>query len=134
MSAHEIEIILSRQLADCLTVPVFIVDPEGTLIFYNEPAEQILGKRFQDTGEMRVGDWGNMFSAHDEKGNAIPPADLPLVQTINSHEPAHKTFWITNMEGKSFKISVTSIPIIGRSKEFSGALAIFWDNVSSYES
>jgi hypothetical protein len=38
------------------------------------------------------------------------------------------------MEGKSFKISVTSIPIIGRSKEFSGALAIFWDNVSSYES
>ncbi len=128
MSAHEIEIILSRQLADCLTVPVFIVDPEGTLIFYNEPAEQILGKRFQDTGEMRVGDWGNDFYPHDKKGNAIPPEDLPLVQTINSHVPAHKTFWIKSLEGKSFKISVTSIPIIGRSKEFAGALAIFWDN------
>ena len=128
MSAHEIEIILSRQLADCLTVPVFIVDPEGTLIFYNEPAEQILGQRFQDTGEMRVGDWGNDFHPHNKKGKTIPPEDLPLVQTLHSHEPAHKTFWIKSLEGKSFKISVTSIPIIGRSKEFAGALAIFWDN------
>lgn len=50
MPAHEIEIILSRQLADCLTVPVFIVNPEGSLIFYNEPAEQILGQKLQDTG------------------------------------------------------------------------------------
>ena len=128
MSAHEIEIILSRQLADCLTVPVFIVDPEGTLIFYNEPAEKILGKLFQDTGIMKVGDWGTAFYAHDNKGNSIPPSDLPLVSTIKSHIPAHKTFWIKNMEGKSYEISVTSIPIIGRSKEFSGALAIFWNN------
>ena len=128
MSAHEIEIILSRQLADCLTVPVFIVDPEGTLIFYNEPAEQILGKRFQDTGEMRVGDWGNAFQPHDKNGNEIPPEELPLVSTIKTHVPAHKTFWIKSLEGKSFEISVTSIPIIGRSKEFAGALAIFWDN------
>jgi PAS domain-containing protein len=128
MSAHEIEIILSRQLADCLTVPVFIVDPEGTLLFYNEPAEQILGKRFQDTGEMRVGDWGNAFQPHDKDGNAIPPDELPLVSTIKTHVPAHNTFWIKSLEGKSFKISVTSIPIIGRSKEFAGALAIFWDN------
>ena len=128
MSAHEIEIILSRQLADCLSVPVFIVDPEGTLIFYNEPAERILGQRFQDTGEMRVGEWGNAFQPHDKKGQAIPPDELPLVSTIKTHVPAHKTFWIKSLEGKSFKISVTSIPIIGRSKEFSGALAIFWDN------
>ncbi|UCD61996.1 MAG: PAS domain-containing protein [Flavobacteriaceae bacterium] len=128
MSAHEIEIILSRQLADCLSVPVFIVDPEGTLVFYNEPAEKILGQRFQDTGEMRVGDWGNAFQPHDKKGKAIPQDELPLVSTIKSHVPAHKTFWIKSLEGKSFKISVTSIPIIGRSKEFSGALAIFWDN------
>lgn len=128
MSAHEIEIILSRQLADCLSVPVFIVDPEGTLIFYNEPAEKVLGQRFQDTGEMKVGDWGNDFHPHDKKGNPIPPEDLPLVQTLHSHRPAHKTFRIKNFEGKAFKISVTSIPIVGRSKEFSGALAIFWDN------
>ena len=64
MSAYEIEIILSRQLADCLTVPVFIVDPEGTLIFYNEAAEVILGKKFQDTGPNASGGLGYfIFSA-----------------------------------------------------------------------
>lgn len=128
MSAYEIEIILSRQLADCLTVPVFIVNPEGTLIFYNEPAEYILGKKFQDTGAMPVGDWGTSFFPHDGDGNDIPPEDLPLVQTIQNKVPAHKTFWIKTLDGKSIEISVTSIPIIGRSKNFSGAMAIFWDN------
>ena len=128
MSAHEIEIILSRQLADCLTVPVFIVNPEGTLIFYNEPAEGILGKKFQDTGAMLVDDWGTSFFPHDEDGKDIHPLELPLVQTIRNKVPAHKTFWIKSLSGKSTKISVTSIPIIGRSKKFSGAMAIFWDN------
>ena len=128
MPAYEIEIILSRQLADCLTVPVFLVDPEGTLIFYNEPAEVILGKKYQDTGPMPVGDWGTSFFPHDGEGKDIPPEDLPLVKTLQNRVPAHKTFWIKSLHGKSTKISVTSIPIIGRSKNFSGAMAIFWDN------
>ncbi len=128
MPAYEIEIILSRQLADCLNVPVFLVDPEGTLIFYNEPAEVILGKKYQDTGPMPVGDWGTLFFPHDGEGKDIPPEELPLVQTIQNRVPAHKTFWIKSLKGKSTKISVTSIPIIGRSKNFSGAMAIFWDN------
>ncbi|TFG78478.1 MAG: hypothetical protein E4H26_02325 [Flavobacteriales bacterium] len=128
MAGHAIEIILSRQLADCLSVPVFIVDPEGTLLFYNAPAEGILGQKFQDTGAMPIGDWGTTFFPHDGEGNHIPPSELPLVQTINNKEPAHKTFWINSLSGKSTKISVTSIPIIGRSNEFSGAMAIFWDN------
>lgn len=128
MSAYEIEIILSRQLADCLTVPVFLVDPEGTLIFYNEPAELVLGQKFQDTGPMPVGDWGTSFHPHDENGESIPAEELPLVQTIQNKIPAHMTFWIKSLQGESKKISVTSIPIIGRSNNFSGAMAIFWDN------
>tara|TARA_R110002051_G_scaffold325867_1_gene432492 strand:- start:15017 stop:15415 length:399 start_codon:yes stop_codon:yes gene_type:complete len=128
MPAHEIEIILSRQLADCLTVPVFIVNPEGTLLFYNEPAEGILGKKFEDTGAMPVDDWGTSFFPYDEDGKDLSPLELPLVQTIRNKVPAHKTFWIKSLNGKSTKISVTSIPIIGRSNVFSGAMAIFWDN------
>lgn len=128
MSAHAIELILSRQLADCLSVPVFIVDPEGNLLFYNPPAEKILGKKFEETGPMPVGDWGTSFLPHDEDGKPIPPEGLPLVQTINTHLPAHRTFWIKSLDGNSTRISVTAIPIVGRSKEFSGAMAIFWDD------
>lgn len=126
MAAYEIEIILNRQLADCLSIPVFITDTQGNLIFYNEPAEEILGKRFEDTGEMPVELWSSVFKPVDEAGNALPPEELPLVKTLKNAHPYHKTFWIDGLQGKTEKISVTSYPIIGRANKFLGAVAIFW--------
>lgn len=126
MAAYEIEVILNRQLADCLSLPAFITDTAGNLIFYNEPAEEILGKRFEDTGEMPVAVWSTVFKPVDENGAAIPPAELPLVKTLADAYPYHSEFWIESLQGKKQKISVTSYPIIGRTGKFLGAVAIFW--------
>ena len=35
MAHEEIEVILARQLASYLAMPIFIVDPQGTLLYYN---------------------------------------------------------------------------------------------------
>lgn len=126
MASHPIELILNRQLADCLSIPVFITDTTGNLIFYNEPAEQLLGSRFEETGFMPVEEWATVFTPMDEEGNVIPPPELPLVRTLTDVYPYHKTFWIKSMQGKREKISVTSYPIIGRENKFLGAVAIFW--------
>lgn len=131
MAAHEIEIILNRQLADCLSIPVFITDIVGNLIFYNEPAENILGTSFQDTGEMKVEEWSTVFKPLDENGNPLPPEGLPLVKTLESQRPHHRVFWIESLKGNPEKISVTSYPIIGRAGRFLGAVAIFWDSKES---
>lgn len=125
--AYPIEIILNRQLADCLSMPVFITDTAGNLIFYNEPAEKILGTRFEDTGEMKVEQWSTMFKQTDINGNYLPPENLPLVKTLRNQFPHHLTFRITSLKGTSEKISVTSYPIIGRAGNFIGAVAIFWE-------
>ncbi len=125
--AYPIEIILSRQLADCLSMPVFITDTIGNLIFYNEPAENLLGTRFEETGEMNVETWGTIFKQKDEEGNLLPPESLPLVRTLKDQYPYHKSFWIESMKGNTEKISVTSYPIIGRAGNFVGAVAIFWE-------
>lgn len=127
MPAYPIEIILNRQLADCLSVPVFITDTEGHLIFYNEPAEELLGTRFEETGELRVDQWGTMFKQSDELGKPIPPDQLPLVRTLRDRHPHHLSFWIESMAGRAEKISVTAYPIIGRAGNFLGAVAIFWE-------
>jgi PAS domain-containing protein len=127
MAAYEIEVILNRQLADCLSIPVFITDTMGNLIFYNEPAEKILGTRFEDTGEMRIETWSTIFKQQDEHGNLLQPENLPLVRTIRDCYPYHKTFWIESLQGKVEEISVTSYPIIGRAGKFLGAVAIFWE-------
>jgi PAS domain-containing protein len=126
MPAYEIEIVLNRQLADCLSIPVFITDTVGNLIFYNEPAEEILGKRYEDTGEMPVEQWSTAFKPVDELGNLLAPEELPLVKTLRDGLPYHKSFSIESMEGKNQNISVTSYPIIGRTGKMLGAVAIFW--------
>jgi hypothetical protein len=51
----------------------FHYDTTGNLIFYNEPAENILGKKFNDTGEMPVEVWSTIFSQMDDFGNPISP-------------------------------------------------------------
>lgn len=131
MKGLDLEIILSRQLAESLTIPVFITDVKGTLLFYNESAEEILGKRFEETGKMRVGVWSTIFKPFKESGEPLDPEALPLVTTLNKGLPAHKTFWIENLNGEKHKISVSSIPLLGRGDRFVGAIAYFWKNPES---
>jgi PAS domain-containing protein len=124
--SYPIEIILNRQLADCLAIPVFITDTIGNLLFYNESAEDILGKRYEDTGEMPVEEWSTIFKSRDENGRLLDAEELPLVIALLHQRPAFKTFWIENLQGKTEKIAVTAYPIIGRTNQFVGAVAIFW--------
>jgi len=126
MPAYEIEIILNRQLADCLSIPVFITDTKGNLLFYNEPAENILGVRYEETGEMPVETWSTIFKPMSEDGKPLEADDLPLVKTLKNCLPYHKIFWIESLQGKREKISVTSYPIMGRASNFLGAVALFW--------
>jgi len=126
MSNHQIEVILSRQLADCLSMPTFLVDDLGNLTFFNEPAEELLGLRFEETGSMPVEKWATIFKPKDKDGKNLAPEDLPLVQTLATKAPAHGEFWINNFRGDFHKISVTSFPVIGRANRFLGAIAIFW--------
>ena len=86
----------------------------------------MLGKRFEDTGEMPVEEWSTVFKPFDNNGNPMAPEELPLVRTLSDQIPYHKSFQILNLKGKMQSISVTSYPIISRSGNFLGAVAIFW--------
>jgi len=123
----EIEVILSRHLAEYLAMPIFIVDPAGSLLYYNEPAEEVLGYRYIETGTMPASEWSTIFSPMDEDGNPLPPEELPLIMAINEQHPAHKSFWIKGMNGSLRKLEVTAIPLIGQAERFLGAIAIFWE-------
>ena len=79
MSQKEIEVILTRQLASYLAMPILIVDEEGDLLFYNEPTEAIIGRRFDKTGEMPREEWAITFKPTDKNGVLVLPEGLPLV-------------------------------------------------------
>lgn len=126
MPAQPLELILARQFGDSLNMPCFLVDPDGNLLFYNEAAESIFGLRFGETGGMRVEEWSTVFKPTDGDGNLLVPEDLPLVQTISTKSPAYGSFYIDNLKGDRFQITVTSFPIMGRPDRFLGAMAMFW--------
>jgi PAS domain-containing protein len=121
-------LILARELATNLATPVFVVDPDGTLVYYNEPAEAVLGATFASTGELSFGEWGERWNPSDPNGDVIEPRDLPLAQAFRDKRAAHAPMWITGLDGERRLIAVTSVPLLGPDDELMGAVAIFWQS------
>ena len=122
-----VELILMRELAGKLAMPVFVVDPDGALLFYNEPAEELLGTRFDETGALPMADWSVQFTPTDERGQSLAAEALPLVQVIGTHRAAHGQFWIKGMDGADRFLEVTAFPLLGQGDAFLGAAALFWE-------
>lgn len=122
-----IELILGRQLISYLGVPMFLVDPRGDLLYYNEAAEAVLGIRFEETGRMLREEWSHVFSPTDADGNPIEPEDLPLVIALERGRPAWSEMYIHGLDESTRHIEVIGIPIIGLAGKHLGGLAIFWE-------
>lgn len=127
MAHQALEVILMRQLASSLAMPVFIVDPTGTLVFYNGPAEQILGHRFEESGEMPVVEWSTAYIPEDEFGNVFPADKMPLVIALSTQRSSHTGFWITGKDNVRRYIEVTAFPLLAQGNKNLGAVAIFWE-------
>ena len=127
MAQKSVELILARQLASYLALPIFIVDPDGTLVFYNEPAERVLGLRFEETGEMPPTEWATRFTPTDDADLPIPPEALPLSIALARRQPAHARLWLRGLDEVSRRLDVTAFPLIGVAGRTLGAVAIFWE-------
>ena len=127
MPQQAIEVILMRQLAGYLAMPIFLVDPAGDLLFYNEPAEVLLGHRYEETGEMPLVKWAQIFEPTSEDGSPLSPEALPLVIALRQQRAAHLAFQIRGLDGVPRKIEVTAFPLEGQGGRRLGAVAIFWE-------
>lgn len=123
----ELELILMRQLASCLSMPVFLVDPAGDLVYYNEHAERVLGRRFDESGPMPVRELATLFHPFDEGDNPMDYSDLPVAMALSQQKPIHKRLTIRGLDGRRRQIEVTAFPIIGQQRQLAGAAALFWE-------
>ena len=126
-SPKPIQIILARQLASSLAMPILIVDTEGTLIFYNEPAEVILDQRFEETGEMPADEWTGLFAVADEARNPIAQEDQPMMMAVSERKPFSRTVWLRCGHRVWRHVNITAFPLIGEGGQFLGAKMIFWE-------
>lgn len=122
-----LELILLRQVASYLAVAMWMMDESGDLIYYNEPAEALLGVHFDDVGTIRAEQLVGMWQVTDPYGNDIADADFPVVVALTKRMPAHRVVRFRGMDGVWREVEVTAIPIEGQGGRFLGVLATFWE-------
>ena len=126
MSAQRpLELILARNLLCSISTPAFLVGEGGKLLFYNEAAGAMLGRRFEDTSVLAADDWTREFGPLDHEGDAIPFERIPATMALRSNRPYHGRFAIRAAGGKRMEIAASAIPIVGPGGA-TGAIVIFW--------
>jgi PAS domain-containing protein len=119
-----LDLILARNLMSVLETPSFLVDDEGVLVFFNEAAGEMLGKRFEETGRLTREQW-NAIGPVDREGNMIDSHDMPLSVALREGKPAHGRFNICTDQQKIVEVETSAVPLVSGG-DFHGALVVFW--------
>lgn len=126
MSAQKpLELILARNLLSSISTPAFLVGEAGLLLFYNEAAAAMLGRRFEETGTMSAADWTAEFGPFTDSNSPMPYEEIPATVALRENRPYHGTFRIRGASGEHHDVAASAIPIVGPGGA-TGAIVIFW--------
>jgi PAS domain-containing protein len=120
-------LILARELGSNLATPMFLIDAAGTLVFYNEAAELLIGRPFAEVGEMPALDFGDEIALSDPDGSPLRRRDTPAGIAFFQRRPAHKVVTATGYDGVRRHVEATAYPLFGATDEMHGVLTVFWE-------
>jgi PAS domain-containing protein len=106
---QSLQLILARNLISTLSTPAFLVDPDATVVFYNDAAGDLLGLHYEETGKVALDDWR-----------------LPLKEELCGRRPVHTTAGVTTAGDVECEVEVLALPLIGPDEEHEGAVGVFW--------
>ena len=120
-----LELILARNLLSTLSTPAFLVNRPGDLVFYNEAAGSLLGRRFEERGTLSAQEWVDTFGPLDDDGTPIPVEQQPLTAALRHNRPGHARHRIRSLGGAEHMVEVSAVPVIGADGS-QGAMVFFW--------
>lgn len=119
--------ILARNLLTALSTPAFLVDVPGQIIFFNEAAGVLFGRRFEETGPISHDEWRATVGPFDERGEPIPFMELPLTLALRKGVAAHSRHQLRPAAGEQLvEFEVSGVPIVATGGGFRGAMVFFW--------
>lgn len=125
-----LSLILARNLLSSISTPGLLLDEHGTLVFFNEAAGGLLGRRFEETGQLPPEQWGAEFGPFGDDEKPIPWNELPLTLALRADRPAHSRVRVRAGSGELVAVEVSALPIVSEGG-FNGALAVFWPSGDS---
>jgi PAS domain-containing protein len=127
MAQRDVGLNIMRQLASGLAVPTLIADETGDLLFFNEPAEFLLGQRFDEIGDMERGEFTRSFALRDEEGNELAEDQVPLTVAMRERRAVHRRVSGRGFDGVDRKVEITAFPLLGAGGHLIGGVAMFWE-------
>jgi PAS domain-containing protein len=127
MAQQPVELILIRHLGSRLAIPVFVIDADGNMVYFNGPAGRILGRDFDEISVMPLAEWTTVFLP-SAGGRRLEVEEVPLVQALRQASPVHGTIEIVGADGVARTISVTAFPLVAPTDQVLGAVAMFWES------
>jgi PAS domain-containing protein len=119
-------LILARQFASNLSTPTLIADERGCLVFYNEAAEAVIGRRFGETGEMPIDEFTEEFDPRTVDAEPLAPEQRPIRVALDEHRASHLAYLVTSTDGVEREVEVSAFPLFAQTEEFVGIVAMFW--------
>ncbi len=131
MGGRAIELILAKQLASSLAVPVLLYDREGTVAFFNEPAEIFLGARLDQADALSTQDVRDTLQITTLEGVEPKPDERMVELAMREGRASHGSYRVRKPDGVLCEVDATAVPLIGQSGDNVGTLVFFWERASS---
>ena len=125
MASQEIELILSRQLSEYLSVPMALIDHDGKMIYFNEAAGFILGKQFDENGEIDLRDWNGRFFNNESFSDGMDLHEIPFFKVLSMRQLLQGEYSMRNFEEINQKLMIVCVPLVGLAQRELGALIFF---------
>jgi PAS domain-containing protein len=126
VAQYEVELILARQLAGALAVPVLLVDSRADTVFFNEPAEALFGRRFDEVNALTFEERTSLLAPRLADGRPLPVDELPGMQAMRDRRPAHAAFHMHGLDGVLRPVEATAIPLESARGHILGAFVVLW--------
>ena len=105
---------------------MFLLDPEGTIIYYNEAGERLTGRPFIEGAGQTIDEWMMRTRPRDAEGLELPVQDLPLGTTMLKQEPAHGIVIFRTADGVDRRIETATFPLFAHTEDFVGSFTLCW--------
>jgi PAS domain-containing protein len=123
-----VELLLMRQLASYLTPVITLIGPDGSVLFFNEQAERLMGRRFEEADPMRVEELSALLAPTDEAGKPIDLEERPMLVALRRQLPAHRRYSIRGLDHVMREIEGLAFPLVSIEGRQLGAVGIFWEH------
>ena len=125
-SQKPLELILARNLLTSISTPSFLVDGVGTMVFYNEAAAALLGRSFEESGQMTAEEWTAAFGPIANDDEPVELDQISLTQAVQAGHPAHGSFCIRTAHKDKEVVEAAAFPLVASPNGASGAMIMFW--------